>query len=121
MKVLIILSLLAISIYNCSAYSADEICEWSQTASDEEKQQALEFIGPIFHQVYGEHRAEFEAAYGNDANLAAFGQTFQNPDLCEGARQAEQLFEQLNEESQALVSEVWGELGAAIEEAKGSK
>ena len=121
MKVLIILSLLAISIYNCSAYSADEICEWSQTASDEEKQQALEFVGPIFHQVFNEHRAEFEAAAANDANLGAFGQTFKNPDVCEGARQAEELFGQLSEESQALVAQVWDEMEAAIEEVKGSK
>jgi hypothetical protein len=117
MKVLHLLILSSISINICIVYS---ISEWSQIAS-EEKQQALESIGLIFHQVYAEHIAEFEAATANDANFKAFVQTFKNPDLCEVARQAEELFFQLSGESKVLILNVFKEMEAVIEDVFSSK
>ena len=119
MKVLIILSLLAMAIYTCSAMSADDICEWAATASDEEKAQAEAFFDPIMESVFEDHKAEFMAAAQSDPNLEAYGKTFQISEACESARAGEAAFAQLNADSQALVMQFWSEVGAAIEEAKG--
>jgi len=114
MKVLIILSLLAVSI---SAFpTSEEVCEWASNASEDEKNLVSYFALPLIGGVLESHGEEIKAAAAADANLqaliAALEDALKGQNFCDGWQAGEAAFGQLSADSQALFVTLLNEIDA---------